>query len=184
MNYQILYEPFPVLYFELEDNEEVKCQGGAMSWCSPNMEMQTTSNGGLGKVFGRLFTGDSLFMNRYIAHGKGFIAFSSHFVGTIIPIEIQPGRDFIVQKTGYLASFGNVEQTVHFQKRLGTAFFGGEGLVMQRFSGNGIIFVEIDGYCKEYELARGERMILNTGFLAAMDSTCDMDIEMVFIHRH
>ena len=179
MNYQILYEPFPVLYFELEDNEEVKCQGGAMSWCSPNMEMQTTSNGGLGKVFGRLFTGDSLFMNRYIAHGKGFIAFSSHFVGTIIPIEIRPGRDFIVQKTGYLASFGNVEQSVHFQKRLGTAFFGGEGLVMQRFSGNGIIFVEIDGYCKEYELARGERMILNTGFLAAMDSTCDMDIEMV-----
>ena len=179
MNYQILYEPFPVVYFELEDNEEVKCQGGAMSWCSPNMEMQTTSNGGLGKVFGRLFTGDSLFMNRYIAHGKGFIAFSSHFVGTIIPIEIRPDRDFIVQKTGYLASYGSVEQTVHFQKRLGTAFFGGEGLVMQRFSGNGIIFVEIDGYCKEYELARGERMILNTGFLAAMDSTCDMDIEMV-----
>ena len=145
MNYQILYEPFPVVLFNLEDNEEVSCQGGAMSWCSPNMEMQTTSNGGLGKVFGRLFTGESLFMNRYIARGSGFIAFSSHFVGTIIPVEIRPGQDFIVQKTGFLASCGNVEQTVHFQKKLGTAFFGGEGLVMQRFSGNGIIFVEIDG---------------------------------------
>ena len=179
MNYQILYEPFPVVLFNLEDNEEVSCQGGAMSWCSPNMEMQTTSNGGLGKVFGRLFTGESLFMNRYIARGSGFIAFSSHFVGTIIPVEIRPGQDFIVQKTGFLASCGNVEQTVHFQKKLGTAFFGGEGLVMQRFSGNGIIFVEIDGYCKEYELAQGQRMILNTGYLAAMDASCDMDVEMV-----
>ncbi len=179
MNYQILYEPFPVVLFELEDNEEVRCQGGAMSWCSPNMEMQTTSNGGIGKVFGRLFTGESLFMNRYIAHGKGFIAFSSHFVGTILPVEIRPGRDFIVQKTGYLASYGNVEQSVHFQKKLGTAFLGGEGLVMQRFSGNGIIFVEIDGYCKEYELAQGQRLVLNTGYLAAMEDSCDMDIEMV-----
>ncbi len=179
MNYQVLYEPFPVVLFNLEDGEEVNCQGGAMSWCSPNMEMQTTSNGGLGKVFGRLFTGESLFMNRYISHGQGFIAFSSHFVGTIIPVEIRPGRDFIVQKSGFLASYGNVEQTVHFQKKLGTAFLGGEGLVMQRYSGNGIIFVEIDGYCKEYELAQGQRMILNTGFLAAMDSTCDMDVELV-----
>ena len=179
MEYKILYEPFPVVLFDLENNEEVSCQGGAMSWCSPNMEMQTTSNGGLGKVFGRLFTGESLFMNRFIARGKGYIAFSSHFVGTIIPVEIRPGRDFIVQKTGFLASYGNVEQTVHFQKRLSTTFLGGEGLVMQRFSGNGIVFVEIDGYCKEHELASGERMILNTGYLAAMDATCDMDVEMV-----
>ena len=179
MEYKILYEPFPVVLFELEDNEVVSCQGGAMSWCSPNMEMQTTSNGGIGKVFGRLFTGESLFMNRYVAHGKGFIAFSSHFVGTIIPVEVRPGRDFIVQKTGFLASYGNVEQTVHFQKKLGTAFLGGEGLVMQRFSGNGIIFVEIDGYCKEYTLAQGERMILNTGYLAAMEDSVDMDVEMV-----
>lgn len=179
MKYQILYEPFPVVQFELNNGEEVCCQGGAMSWCSPSMEMQTTSNGGIGKVFGRLFTGESLFMNRYIARGEGMIAFSSHFVGTIIPVEIRPGRDFIVQKTGFLASVGNVEQSVHFQKKLGTAFFGGEGLVMQRFSGNGIIFVEIDGYCKEYDLADTEKLILNTGYLVAMDATCDMDVEMV-----
>ena len=179
MEYKILYEPFPVVLFDLNDNEEVSCQGGAMSWCSPNMEMQTTSNGGIGKIFGRLFTGESLFMNRYIARGKGFIAFSSHFVGTIISVEIRPGRDFIVQKTGYLASYGNIEQTVHFQKKLGTAFLGGEGLVMQRFSGNGIIFFEIDGYCKEYELKQGEQLVLNTGYLAAMESSVDMDVEMV-----
>ena len=179
MQYEILYEPFPVVMFTLENNEEVHCQGGAMSWCSPNMEMDTTSNGGIGKIFGRLFTGENLFMNKYTAKGKGYIAFSSHFVGTIIPVEIRPGRDFIVQKSGFLASHGNVEQSVFFQKRLSTAFFGGEGLVMQRFSGNGIVFVEIDGYCKEYDLAEEERVVLNTGYLAAMDATCDINVEMV-----
>jgi len=179
MNYQVLYEPFPVVFFNLEDGESVNCQGGAMSWCSPNMEMETTSNGGIGKVFGRLFTGESLFMNRYTANGKGYIAFSSHFVGTIIPVEIKPGKDFIIQKTGYLASFGKVEQSIFMQKKLGTAFFGGEGLVMQRFSGEGLVFLEIDGYCREYVLKEGERIVLNTGYLAAMEATCSMDIVMV-----
>lgn len=179
MNYQILYEPFPVVFFNLENGESVNCQGGSMSWCSPNMKMETISNGGIGKVFGRIFTGESLFLNRYTARGKGYIAFSSHFVGTIIPVEIKPGKDFIVQKSGHLASYGNVEQTVFMQKKLGTAFFGGEGLVMQRFSGEGIVFVEIDGYCREYDLKEGERLVLNTGYLAAMEATCDMDVVMV-----
>jgi len=179
MKYEIKYEPFPVLEMDLDNGEEVRCQSGAMSWMSPNMEMQTTSGGGIGKIFGRIFSGESMFLNRYIAHGQGKIAFSSDFVGTILPIEISPGHDFVVQQSGFLAFFGNVEQSVFFQKKLGAAFFGGEGLIMQRFSGNGIVFVEIDGYCQKYDLAAGQKLVLSTGYLAAMDATCSMDVQTV-----
>ena len=179
MNYEIKYEPFPVLMMSLDNGEEVQCQTGAMAWMSTNMEMQTSTGGGLGKLFGRLVSGENAFINKYVARGRGTIAFSSDFVGKIIAVEIRPGKDFVVQKSGFLASFGNVEQSVFFQKKLGAGFFGGEGFVMQRFSGNGIVFVEIDGYCEQYELGAGQQMILSTGFLAAMDASCQMDIQSV-----
>ena len=179
MNYEIKHEPFPVLEMRLDDNEEVQCQSGAMAWMTPNMEMQTSTGGGIGKLFGRMFAGDHAFVNKYIAHGQGMITFSSDFVGTILAVEVKPGKDFIVQKSGYLASYGNIEQSVFFQKKLGAAFFGGEGFVMQRFSGNGIVFVEIDGYCQQYELAAGQKIVLSTGYLAAMEATCSMDIQTV-----
>lgn len=179
MNYEIKYEPFPVLVMNLSSGEEVQCQSGAMSWMSPNMEMQTSTGGGIGKLFGRVFSGEHAFINKFVARGNGFIAFSSDFVGKILAVEIKPGQDFIVQKSGYLASYGNVEQSVFFQKKLGAALFGGEGFVMQRFSGSGIVFFEIDGYCEERQLAAGEQLILSTGYLAAMDAGCSMDVQTV-----
>ena len=179
MNYEIRYEPFPVLVMNLNNGEEVQCQSGAMSWMTPNMEMQTSTGGGIGKLFGRVFSGEHAFVNKYVAHGQGMIAFSSDFVGKILAIEVKPGRDFIVQKSGYLASYGNVEQSVFFQKKLGAAFFGGEGFIMQRFSGNGLVFVEIDGYCEQMDLAAGQQLLLSTGYLAAMDASCQMDIQTV-----
>lgn len=179
MNYEIKYEPFPVLVMNLEDGEQVTCQSGAMSWMSTNLEMQTSTGGGLGKLFGRVFSGENAFINKYIAHGKGFIAFSSDFVGKIMAVEVKPGKDFIVQKSGFLASYGDVEQSVFFQKKLGAAFFGGEGFIMQRFSGHGIVFVEIDGYCEQYELAANQQLILSTGYLAAMEASCQMDVQTV-----
>ena len=179
MNYEIKYEPFPVLVMNLNNGEEVQCQSGAMSWMTPNMEMQTSTGGGIGKLFGRVFSGEHAFVNKYIAHGDGMIAFSSDFVGKILAIEVKPGQDFVVQKSGYLASYGNVEQSVFFQKKLGAALFGGEGFVMQRFSGSGIVFFEIDGYCEERQLAAGEQLILSTGYLAAMDASCTMNVQTV-----
>ena len=179
MNYEIKYEPFPVLVMNLNNGEEVQGQSGAMSWMSPNMEMQTSTGGGIGKLFGRVFSGEHAFVNKYIAHGSGFIAFSSDFVGKILAIEVKPGQDLVVQKSGYLASFGDIQQSVFFQKKLGVAFFGGEGFIMQRFSGSGIVFFEIDGYCEERQLGPGEQLILSTGYLAAMDANCKMDVQTV-----
>ena len=179
MNYQIKYEPFPVVIINLEKGEEILCQSGAMAWYSPNLEMQTTSNGGLGKAFERMFTGESMFMNRYVARNPGYIALNAGYAGMILPIMLEPGRDIVVQKSGFLASYGRVDQSVFFQKRLGAAFFGGEGLVMQRLSGQGIAFIEIDGAVHEQTLGPGEQIILDTGYLAAMDATCKMDVQSV-----
>ncbi len=131
-------------------------------------------------MFGRAFYGESMFMNRYTATGgDGVIAFASSFPGCIRTFEIMPGSDIVVQKSAFLASTLGVELSIFFQKRLGAGFFGGEGFIMQRLSGNGIAFVEFDGYIKEYDLAAGQQIVVDTGYLAAMSSTCSMDIQSV-----
>ena len=153
---------------------------GSMSWMSPNMKMETTTNGGIGKAFGRMFSGEAMFQNRYTAQGgNGMIAFASSFPGQIVAKEIGPGRDLIVQKSGFLASESGVDLSVFFQKKLGAGFFGGEGFIMQRLSGQGIAFLEFDGHIVEYELRPGQQIVIDTGYLAAMDATCSMEIQTV-----
>ena len=148
-----------------------------MSWMSPNMNMETTSNGGFGKALGRMFAGESIFQNKFTAQGgPGMIAFASSFPGDIRAIEITPDRPVIVQKSAFLAGEAGVELSVFFQKKLGSGFFGGEGFIMQKLSGNGTVFVEIDGSAVEYELAAGQQMVIDTGYLAMMDATCSMDV--------
>jgi len=179
MNYKIVGEPTPVLICELSVGESMITEGGSMAWMTPNMDMQT-SGGGFGKVFGRMFTGESLFQNIYTAQGgPGMIAFASKFPGSIRVVEITPNKPLVVQKAAFLASTPGVEMSVFFQKRLGAGFFGGEGFIMQKLSGRGLAFIEIDGYAAEYDLGHGQQMIVDTGNLAAMDATCDLDIQMV-----
>ena len=151
-----------------------------MSWMSPNMLMETQGTGGLGKMMGRMFSGESMFQNKYTAQGgPGQIAFASSFPGSIKALNIAPGNEMVVQKTAFLASETSVELSVFFQKRLGAGFFGGEGFIMQRLSGQGTAFIEIDGYVCEYTLAQGQSMIVDTGYLAALDASCSIDIKTV-----
>ena len=179
MQYEIQGEPMPVVVCQVESGDTLICESGAMSWMSPNMEMET-SGGGAAKLFGRMFSGENLFQNRYTARGGGgLIAFASSFPGSIRAIEITPGRSVVVQKRAFLASEAGVELSVFFQKKLGTALFGGEGFIMQKLSGRGIAFIEIDGATVEYYLAPGEQMVIDTGYLAMMDDTVKMDIQQV-----
>ncbi len=179
MKYEIKGDNLPVVICHLEPNETMITENGSMSWMSTNMEMQTNA-GGFGKAIGRMFSGESIFQNLYTAKGsEGMIAFASSFPGSIVPFEITPGNDLIVQKSGFLASESTVELSVHFQKKLGAGFFGGEGFIMQRLSGHGIAFVEFDGAVMEYDLASGESMVLDTGYLAAMEGSCKMEIQTV-----
>ena len=180
MRYEIKGETLPVVVCYLEDGESMINESGSMSWMSPNMRMETTSNGGVGKALGRMFAGEKLFQNRYTAErGNGMIAFASSFPGQIRPWDVAPGNEVIVQKSGFLAAEEGVELSVFFQKKLGAGFFGGEGFIMQRLSGQGTAFLEFDGHVVEYDLQPGQQIVVDTGYLAAMDATCSMEIRTV-----
>lgn len=107
------------------------------------------------------------------------IAFASSFPGRIIPFEIAPGRELIVQKSGFLASESGVDLSIFFQKKFGAGLFGGEGFIMQKLSGNGTAFLEFDGHIIEYDLQPGQQIVIDTGYLAAMEATCQIDIQSV-----
>ena len=179
MKYKIVGEPMPVVICELAGDESMITERGSMVWMSPNMEMSTNAGGSLGKAFGRMFSGESIFQNTYTAHGQGMIAFASSFPGSIRAVEISPDRPVVVQKSGFLASETGVELSVFFQKKAGVGLFGGEGFIMQRLSGHGIAFLEIDGYAVEYDLAPGQSIVVDTGNLAMCDATCSIDIQSV-----
>ena len=179
MNYQIYGEPMPVVICNVDPGESLLCESGAMSWMTPNMQMQTVG-GGAGKVLGRMFSGESMFQNRYTAqNGPGMIAFASSFPGSIRAVQITPDRPVICQKKAFLASTEGVELSVFFQKKLGAGLVGGEGFIMQKLSGNGTAFLEIDGSTMEYNLAPGQQLVIDTGYLAMMDATVQMDVQTV-----
>ena len=151
-----------------------------MSWMSPNMKMETTTNGGIGKAFGRMFSGEHIFQNIYTAQaGKGMIAFASCFPGSIKAFEIEPGREMVFQKSAFLASEAGVELSVFFNKKFSSGLFGGEGFIMQKVSGQGTVFAEFDGHVVEYELNVGQEIVVDTGHLAAMDASCQIEIKSV-----
>ena len=179
MKYNIQGEPMPVVICHLEAGESMITERGSMVWMSANMRMETKA-GGLGKALGRMFGGESLFQNTYTAEGgPGMIAFASSFPGAIRAVEITPNMPVIAQKSAFLAATPGVELSIHFQKKVGAGFFGGEGFIMQKLSGRGIAFTEFDGHIVEYDLDPGESLVVDTGYLAAMDATCSMDIQAV-----
>ena len=178
MNYEIVGEPMPVVICHLAGGESMITERGSMVWMSPNLQMQTSA-GGLGKAFGRMFSGESMFLNTYTAQGDGMIAFGSSFPGSIRAVEITPEHPVVVQKSGFLAAEPGVELSVFFQKKLGAGFFGGEGFIMQKLSGRGTAFLEVDGYAVEYELRAGQQMVVDTGNLAMMDAACSIEIQSV-----
>lgn len=180
MQYQIKGETLPVVICQLEAGEKMITEGGAMSWMSPNMLMETSTNGGIGKAFGRMFSGESIFQNIYTSQGgKGLIAFASSFPGSIKAFQISPGNEMIFQKSAFLAAEAGIELSIHFHKKLGSGLFGGEGFILQRVSGYGTVFAEFDGHLVEYELQPGQQIVVDTGHLAAMTPSCQMDIQAV-----
>ncbi len=179
MKYEIVGTPFPAVVCTLDQGQKMKCQSGAMSWMTPNMKMETVG-GGIGKVFSRALSGDTLFQNVYYPeNGQGLISFASSFPGNIIAVQISSGNEIICQKSAFLAATEGVDLSIFFQKKVGAGIFGGEGFIMQKLSGEGIAFLELDGSTIEYQLQENQQMILDTGHLAMMSATCSIDIKSV-----
>lgn len=178
MQYELKGGAFPVVECRLQSGEKMITERGSMVWMSPNMDMET-KGGGLGKMFTKALSGESMFQNIYTARGDGLIAFGSSFPGRILPVKIGQGVDLIVQKRSFLAGESGVELSVTFNKKLGAGLFGGEGFIMQRLSGHGMAFIEIDGELIEYDLAPGQQIVVDTGNVAGFESTVTMDIRQV-----
>jgi uncharacterized protein (TIGR00266 family) len=178
MKYEIMGGNLPAVICKLTKGEKIICEGGGMSWMDDVFTM-ATSGGGLKKMFGKAFSGESMFMNTYTANADGEIAFASSFPGDILAVEIGAGKSIVAQKKAFLACEGGVDMSVFFQKKLSGGFFGGEGFIMEKFTGNGIVFLEVDGSIKEYTLAPGERKIMETGHLVMMEETCSLSVERI-----
>lgn len=179
MNYEVKGGNFPAVICQLDANESMITEGGAMSWMSPNMVMQTRGNG-LGKMLGRMFSNERIFQNVYTAQGgAGEIVFASSFPGDITALEITPGNEYIIQKSAFLASTTGVDLSVYLQKKFSAGLFGGEGFIMQKLSGNGLAFIEIDGSAIRYQLQPGQQIIVDTGHVVMMSASCKMEIQSV-----
>lgn len=179
MRYEIKGGSFPVVICNLEDGEKMITEKGSMCWMSPNMQMET-KGGGLGKMFSKAFSGESMFQNHYTARGgAGMIAFASSFPGEIRVLDIGPGREMILQKSAFLAAEAGVELSIHFHKKLSSGLFGGEGFILQKLSGFGKAFVEIDGDLMEYVLKPGQKLVVDTGNVAGFEPSVQMDIQAV-----
>jgi len=180
MKYEIKGGQFPVIIFNMDNGEQVYSEVGGMSWMSPGMKMSTSTGGGLMKGLARTFSGESLFLNYYTAESDNqTIAFASGFPGRIMPVELDGTNTIIAQKRSFLVGTEGVDLSVSFTRKFGAGLFGGEGFILQKLSGVGVAFLEIDGDVIEYNLQPGEKMVIDQTHLAAMDSTVHFDIESV-----
>lgn len=178
MKYTVSQSSFPTVTCELQRGEKMITEKGSMLWMSPGIRMETTG-GGIGKMFSKMFSGESMFQNIYTAEQDSTITFGSSFPGTIKAIEIGPVNEMILQKSAFLACEAGVELSVHFNKKFSAGLFGGEGFIMQKLSGHGVAFVEIDGDLVEYVLQPGQKIIVDTGNVAGFQTSVKMEIQQV-----
>jgi len=180
MNYEIIGGSFPAVKCVLQKGEVMKCEGGSMSWMDRGLEMSTEGGGGIGKALGRALAGEKMFFNHFTCKAdQGEIVFSSSFPGCIIPIELQAGQSIIAQKNSFLACEASVDVSIHVHEKIGGGLFGGAGFIMQKFTGPGVVFLEIDGSLQKYELAAGEVKVVDGPHLAIMGSGITYRIEKI-----
>lgn len=180
MKYELRGDTLPVVILTLEQGESVFTESGGMAWMSDGFEMKTNMEGGLFGGIARKLAGESLFMTTYtMKKESGIIAFSSSFPGKIVPIYLEAGQSIICQKDAFLCAERSVKLSIYLKKKLGAGLFGGEGFILQKITGPGWCFLEIDGEAVEYQLATGEKIKVDTGHVAMFEPSVNFDIEMV-----
>ena len=180
MQYRIEGTTLPVVTITLDPDDRIYSSSGGMSWMTEAVEMETNTGGGLGRMFKRALSGESLFIvDYYVKQGAGEVAFSAEFPGKIMDLDLAANQSVIVQKDSFLCADKSVELDLHFRKRLGAGLFGGEGFMLQRLTGPGRAFVNFDGEILVKDLEAGELLRVDTGHVAMFDPTVDFDVEIV-----
>lgn len=178
MQYSIVGGSLPAVVIQMNPGETIVSEVGGRTWARGPV-LTETKGGSVGKAFGRMISGESVFLSHYTAQGPAEIAFSSSYPGRIVARELGPGESVICQKSAFLCATLGVELSVHLQKKIGAGLFGGEGFIMQKISGSGIAFIELDGHAVEYQLSSGEQLLVDTGNVAMIDHTCTIDVQAV-----
>ncbi len=193
IDFEIKGQELQFVEIELDPGESAIAEAGAMVWKDASVAMSTVfgdGSGGAGESFTakllgagkRLITGESLFTTvfTHTGQGKARVAFASPTPGAILPLRLADyGGRLICQKDSFLAAAKGVSIGIHFQKRVLTGLFGGEGFIMQKLEGDGWVFVQMGGTVVERELRPGEELHVDTGCLAAL--TPDVDFDLVSV---
>lgn len=182
IDYQIYGDDMQIVEITLDPGEAVRAEAGAMMYLEDDIEMQTNMEGGVFGGLKRMLTGESFFITNFINNGNGRrkAAFAAPYPGKIIPLDLAAlGGSFICQKDSYLCSAYGIDIDVVFTKRIGVGFFGGEGFILQKLTGDGLAFVHAGGTIIKKELAQGESLRIDTGCVVAMQPTVDYDIRFV-----
>ncbi len=180
MRYEIHGDILPSVDVHLQSGESMFTESGGMAWMKGDIDMSTNTRGGLLKGLGRKLAGESMFMTTYTCNsGDGMITFTPEAPGKIIPMDLQAGQVIIAQKDTFMAAQEGVGVEIHFRKRLGTGLFGGEGFILQKITGPGLVFLEIAGDVREYDLAAGELLKVDPGHIAMYEPAVNYDIVTV-----
>lgn len=179
MRYRIFGDNMPGLTLQLDAGESIYTQSGGMSWMTDSFQMETNVRGGLMKGLGRMLTGESLFMATYTAMASGAeITLTTSMPGEIRALQLDGRQQYIAQKSSFLCAQPTVELSTYVNK-LKTGLFGGEGFLMQRISGTGMVFLELDGTIVELDLQPGQRLKIDTGNIAFFEAQVKYDVETV-----
>ncbi len=181
MEYRILGQTVPLVEMKLQRGETIYTQSGGMAYQSEGIAMKTNAKGGVMKSIGRMFAGESIFMANYTAErDDAIIAFASTVPGNVIPVDLRNMPEgIILQKGAFLCAQETVETSVSFTKKFSAGFFGGEGFILQKAKGNGMVFLEVDGDSIEKELAPGEILKVDTGNVVGFEPSVAYEIETV-----
>ncbi len=179
VNYEITGTVLPVLTVKLKPGDKIFSSSGGMSWMTQQVVMDTNTGGGIGKMFRRAISGESLFIvDYYVDSGEGEVAFANEFPGKIVVLSMTEGQQMIVQKDSFMCAEKGIDVDMHFRKKLGAGLFGGEGFVLQKLTGPGQVFVNFDGEIVEKNLAAGELLRVDTGHVAMFEPSVQFDIEL------
>ncbi len=181
MKHELQGGNLPVALITIDPGEALVTERGGMAWMTPNLEMDTNMKGGLLKGLGRAASGESIFLNTYTnkSNSPALMACTSSFPGEIFAKQLAAGETLIAQKGAFLCAESTVEVAMHMRKKVGVGLFGGEGFIMQRFTGPGWVFLEIDGASIKYTLEQGQKLVIDPGHLAIQTPNVNTEITMV-----
>ena len=184
MQSRITGTTMPVLEIGLEPGDTIDAAPSELSWMTANVQMHTTTMTagarGLWGAITRAVSGGGLFMTEFAAAGgNGAVAFAAKVPGQIMPLEVQPGRGYLVHRNGFLCATAGVELTIALQRSLGAGIFGGEGFVLQRLAGTCSAWVELGGEIVSHDLAAGETLMVHPGHVGMFEDSVSFDITTI-----